>query len=258
MSREDDRYEVPRTDEYATEATQKEHGFRRRVLRFFRKDKPIGVDGEVGSANIRATAERTTKEGREWNPNPSTKSQRQPSEAADSPDTARPSGVRDVEVKSSLTPRVILIPDDVRLKRGSQVGQPEGSTASKKDPSEVTAIAETHPAVPEAEGDGASSDPETAEPANHKLAEVVEPHQTVEDVRRLVEQARSRRETLAAEEIPDCPRCGSTMVLREARRGSYKGNVFWGCSTFPKCKGILNIPSSEASHWTRIWNSKQQ
>lgn len=37
--------------------------------------------------------------------------------------------------------------------------------------------------------------------------------------------------------VPDCPQCGSTMVLRTARKGSNAGSSFWGCSTFPRCKG---------------------
>jgi DNA-binding helix-hairpin-helix protein with protein kinase domain len=34
-----------------------------------------------------------------------------------------------------------------------------------------------------------------------------------------------------------CPRCGSHMVRRTARRGRYAGNQFWGCSRYPRCKG---------------------
>jgi len=36
---------------------------------------------------------------------------------------------------------------------------------------------------------------------------------------------------------PVCPRCGSAMVLRTARRGANSGNQFWGCTKFPTCKG---------------------
>lgn len=36
---------------------------------------------------------------------------------------------------------------------------------------------------------------------------------------------------------PKCPKCGSTMVLRTAARGQHKGNQFWGCSDYPRCKG---------------------
>ena len=38
---------------------------------------------------------------------------------------------------------------------------------------------------------------------------------------------------------PACPRCGSRMVERVARKGSIAGQVFWGCETFPRCRGGL-------------------
>jgi hypothetical protein len=31
------------------------------------------------------------------------------------------------------------------------------------------------------------------------------------------------------------------MVLRTAGRGSYQGQQFWGCSTFPKCRAVIGI-----------------
>ena len=37
---------------------------------------------------------------------------------------------------------------------------------------------------------------------------------------------------------PSCPKCGNKMILREAKIGANKGNKFWGCSMYPKCKGI--------------------
>ena len=36
-----------------------------------------------------------------------------------------------------------------------------------------------------------------------------------------------------------CPRCGSSMVLRTARRGRNAGGQFYGCSRYPKCKETL-------------------
>ena len=38
-----------------------------------------------------------------------------------------------------------------------------------------------------------------------------------------------------------CPKCGSSMVLREAKKGANIGKKFWGCSNFPKCRGIVNV-----------------
>lgn len=42
-------------------------------------------------------------------------------------------------------------------------------------------------------------------------------------------------------ERPSCPQCGSRMVKRTAKKGANAGKEFWGCSTFPACKGIMNI-----------------
>lgn len=39
-----------------------------------------------------------------------------------------------------------------------------------------------------------------------------------------------------------CPRCGSDMIKRTASKGENKGNIFWGCSNFPKCRCIVNPP----------------
>lgn len=36
---------------------------------------------------------------------------------------------------------------------------------------------------------------------------------------------------------PSCPRCGATMVKREAKRGPNSGGTFWGCSSYPACRG---------------------
>lgn len=37
--------------------------------------------------------------------------------------------------------------------------------------------------------------------------------------------------------IPDCPQCGASMVKRTAKKGSNTGETFWGCMSYPKCKG---------------------
>lgn len=33
-----------------------------------------------------------------------------------------------------------------------------------------------------------------------------------------------------------CPKCGSALVVRTARKGPHAGAGFWGCSGFPKCR----------------------
>ena len=43
----------------------------------------------------------------------------------------------------------------------------------------------------------------------------------------------------AAATSPACPLCCSTMTLRTARHGKNAGGKFWGCDTYPKCRGIV-------------------
>ena len=40
---------------------------------------------------------------------------------------------------------------------------------------------------------------------------------------------------------PACPKCGSPMVRRRARRGSNAGSEFWGCKHYPRCRGTLSV-----------------
>lgn len=48
---------------------------------------------------------------------------------------------------------------------------------------------------------------------------------------------------------PACPKCGAPMVLRTAKRGSNRGNQFWGCSKYfaTKCRGSLPYPLPTAA-----------
>jgi len=43
---------------------------------------------------------------------------------------------------------------------------------------------------------------------------------------------------------PHCPKCGSEMILRTAKRGENQGGNFWGCSKYPECRGIVNIEAN--------------
>lgn len=40
---------------------------------------------------------------------------------------------------------------------------------------------------------------------------------------------------------PQCPKCGSSMIRRTARRGRSTGQDFWGCSEYPRCRGTRSI-----------------
>lgn len=38
--------------------------------------------------------------------------------------------------------------------------------------------------------------------------------------------------------VPSCPKCGASMVKRTAKKGNRLGESFWGCSSYPGCRGI--------------------
>ena len=40
---------------------------------------------------------------------------------------------------------------------------------------------------------------------------------------------------------PACPKCNGEMVKRVAKKGQQQGQTFFGCSQFPKCRGVVNI-----------------
>lgn len=43
------------------------------------------------------------------------------------------------------------------------------------------------------------------------------------------------------EASPSCKKCGAAMVRRKAKNGPHAGNLFWACSTFPKCRQVVAI-----------------
>ena len=55
----------------------------------------------------------------------------------------------------------------------------------------------------------------------------------------LVETIEANQETGLADDVEEklCPICSSTMVVRRSRFG----RLFYGCSTYPKCNGIISI-----------------
>ena len=37
-----------------------------------------------------------------------------------------------------------------------------------------------------------------------------------------------------------CPKCGGLMVMREFKKGAKAGKQFWGCSNYPRCRGMID------------------
>jgi restriction system protein len=43
------------------------------------------------------------------------------------------------------------------------------------------------------------------------------------------------------EVVRACPKCGSEMLLRVAKKGPHSRKKFWGCSKFPACRGAASV-----------------
>ncbi|MDE6206815.1 MAG: four helix bundle suffix domain-containing protein [Muribaculaceae bacterium] len=52
------------------------------------------------------------------------------------------------------------------------------------------------------------------------------------------ERLEARKAQATSEAAPVCPICGQPMVKRMQRRGANQGREFWGCSDYPRCKGV--------------------
>ncbi len=70
--------------------------------------------------------------------------------------------------------------------------------------------------------------------AENKPIDLVEGHQLADLIRITQRTLAKSAETPKLSEMT-CQKCGSTLVLRVARRGKKPGSQFWGCSNFPKC-----------------------
>ena len=46
---------------------------------------------------------------------------------------------------------------------------------------------------------------------------------------------------IVSSDMPICPKCHSKMIERVAKKGARQGQTFYGCSQFPKCRGLVNI-----------------
>jgi restriction system protein len=56
------------------------------------------------------------------------------------------------------------------------------------------------------------------------------------------ETADSKAISIPAESsAPSCPKCGASMVKRTTKKGARIGETFWGCSSYPGCRGIRAI-----------------
>ena len=72
--------------------------------------------------------------------------------------------------------------------------------------------------------------------AENKPIDLIEGHQLTELIRS-VRSPSSRPQTAETPKSSEmlCQKCGSSLVVRVARKGRTPGKQFWGCSNFPKC-----------------------
>lgn len=56
------------------------------------------------------------------------------------------------------------------------------------------------------------------------------------------ERMEAKRRQKISEGCPQCPKCGKPMFRRMQKKGQMQGREFWGCSDYPHCNGIINIP----------------
>lgn len=48
-------------------------------------------------------------------------------------------------------------------------------------------------------------------------------------------------QSVQTQSAPACPKCGSPMVMRTAKKGANAGGHFWGCPKYPACKGVVGV-----------------
>ena len=61
----------------------------------------------------------------------------------------------------------------------------------------------------------------------------------IQQARRSLEAGRPAAQPPSTQtQAPECPKCRAPMVRRTAQKGSKAGSQFWGCSTFPRCRGL--------------------
>ena len=46
--------------------------------------------------------------------------------------------------------------------------------------------------------------------------------------------------TVVTDPVVICPKCQSEMIKRVAKKGVRQGQIFYGCSQFPKCRSVVN------------------
>lgn len=60
-----------------------------------------------------------------------------------------------------------------------------------------------------------------------------------------IAHTRHVKEIVRRKATQSCPKCGSDMVIRTSRKGTYAGQKFLGCTQFPKCRTRMDLAGIE-------------
>lgn len=56
------------------------------------------------------------------------------------------------------------------------------------------------------------------------------------------------------QEYLQCPKCGGQMKLKPTK----DGRVFWGCMSYPDCKGSLSVNEADSTYFKKVLNVAQE
>lgn len=56
-------------------------------------------------------------------------------------------------------------------------------------------------------------------------------------IQEVLESQPQTSKTKPASAVPNCPSCSKEMILRVAKKGTNPGQEFWGCRSYPTCRG---------------------
>lgn len=97
---------------------------------------------------------------------------------------------------------------------------------------------------------GNSLIPEKAIAKNEKVERVEKKKEETQHKPKVEEAGRKKERdsrVLKDSGIPNCPKCGSIMVIRIAKRGPNTGHKFYGCSRYPRCKATIPYDSTTST-----------
>ncbi|MGH8728931.1 MAG: restriction endonuclease [Burkholderiales bacterium] len=77
--------------------------------------------------------------------------------------------------------------------------------------------------------------------ADGRNVELIAGEKLLEMIQEVQRSEATTKPSVQSSAAPACPACGSSMVRRVAKKGSNAGRAFWGCPTFPRCKGTRAV-----------------